>query len=75
MNGADGLHGAVIRPTAAFGAGPCDVLRRVFNVAGFAVQAVGRVDLQARLSAVLLHNFIHAGRAVARFGAGVLRVI
>ena len=39
------------------------------------MQAVGRVDLQARFAAVLLHDFIHAGRAVARFGAGVLRVI
>ena len=39
------LHRAIIRPAAAFGADPSDVLGGVFDVAGFAVHAVGGVDL------------------------------
>ncbi len=63
----EGLHPAVIRPARAFGANPSDVLRRVFDVAGFAVHAVCRVDLQAR-AAVFFDDFIHASRTIARFG-------
>src|SRR5262249_54024510 len=57
------LHVGIVRATAAFGGGPIDVLRRVFDIAGFAVDAVLRVDLEAR-ALLLLHDFIDAGRAI-----------
>ena len=41
-----GSHVRVVRPAAAFGRDPHDVLRRVLDVAGLAVHAVLRVDLQ-----------------------------
>jgi hypothetical protein len=40
-------HAGVVGNTAAFGRDPDDVLRRVRDVAGLAVHAVLRVDLQA----------------------------
>ena len=39
------LHHAINRPAAAFGNDPMNVLQWVFDVAGFAVDAVLRVDL------------------------------
>ena len=39
-------HADVVGPAAAFGRDPDDVLRRVLDVAGLAVHAVLRVDLQ-----------------------------
>ncbi len=45
------LHPHVVRPAAAFRRDPDDVLRRVLDVAGLAVHAVLRVDLQPRLAA------------------------
>ena len=68
------LHPAVIRPACAFGANPSNVLRRVFDVARFAVHAVGGVDLQAR-TAVFFNDFVHTGRTIARFGWGVFFVV
>ena len=55
-----GLHFAVVRAAAAFGADPGDVLGGVFDVAGFAVDAVGGVDLQAG-RAVFMVDLVHAG--------------
>src|SRR2546426_12776022 len=43
------LHVRVVRPAAAFGRDPDDVLQRILDVAGLALHAVLRVDLQARL--------------------------
>ena len=40
------LHHAINRPAAAFGNDPMNVLQWVFDVAGFAVDAVLCVDLQ-----------------------------
>src|SRR5574343_1206858 len=54
---------------------PVDVLRRILDVAGLAVHAVLRVDLQARLAFFLAENFIDAGRAEALFGRVVLRQV
>ena len=68
------LHPAVIRSARAFGANPSDVLRRVFDVARFAVNAVGGVDLQAR-TALLFDDFVHTGRTIARFGRSVFFVV
>ena len=47
---------------------PDDVLRRVLDVAGLAVHAVLRVDLQAVVAVVVLHELVDAGRAVAARG-------
>ena len=66
------LHGAVIGAAAAFGAHPGDILGGVFDVAGFAVHAVLRVDLQAVAVVFVFHELVHARRAVARLGTGVL---
>src|SRR5215831_8665505 len=58
------LHGLVVRPAAALWRNPIDVAVGVLHVAGFAVNAVLGVDLEARGSA-LLHPFIDARRAIA----------
>ena len=42
------------------------------DVAGLAVHAVLRVDLQAVVAVVVLDELVHAGRTVARFRAAVL---
>src|SRR5690606_40221702 len=41
----------------------------VLDIAGFAVHAVLRIDLQAVLAVVILDEIIDPGRAVACFGA------
>ena len=63
------LHIRVIRPAAAFRRHPVDVLGGILDIAGFAVDAVLGVDLQARLAAICLaHDFVDAGRTVALLG-------
>src|ERR1700722_12868277 len=57
-------HIRIIRPAAALWRHPGDVLVRVFDVAGFAVDAILRVDHVAWLAA-LLDPFIDASRAIA----------
>src|SRR3546814_6357253 len=42
------LHVRIIRPTATFRHHPIDILRRILDVAGLAMDAVLRVDLQTR---------------------------
>ena len=46
-------HIGIIRPFAALWHRPVDVLRRILDVAGFAVDAVLGVDLKARRLALL----------------------
>ncbi len=58
------LHVRVSRAARAFRRHPGDVLCRVLDVAGLAVNAVLGVDLEALLAVFLGHHFIHAGRAV-----------
>src|SRR3974390_1589457 len=65
----DNLHIRIIRPAAAFRRHPGDVLVRILDVAGFAVDAILSVDHELRRAA-LLYPFIHARRAVARGRAG-----
>jgi hypothetical protein len=67
------LHACVVGPTATFGCYPYDVLRRVFDVAGFAVHAVLRVDLQTVAVVVVLYILVNASGAVAALWARVLR--
>ena len=62
------LHARVIRPAAALRRDPHDVLRRVFDVAGFAMHAVLRIDLQALGVVGVLHELVDAGWAVTALG-------
>src|SRR5665213_209234 len=63
-------HIRVIRPAAAFGRNPGNVLIRVLDIAGFAVDAVLRVDDEFRLAA-LLYPLIYAGRAITLGGPAI----
>jgi hypothetical protein len=49
-----------------------DVLQRILDVAGLAMHAVLRVDLQPPPAGIISHEFVHSGGAVARLGAVVL---
>ena len=62
-------HVGVIRPAAAFRGNPGDVLVRILDVAGFAVDAVLRVDHEF-WGAGLLDPFINASGAVTRRRSG-----
>src|ERR1039457_60224 len=57
-------HVLIIRPAAALGRNPGDVLIRVLDVAGFAVDAILRVDDKFRRTR-LLNPFIDPGRTKA----------
>ena len=59
------LHVAVVWAAGAFGYHPVDILRWVFDVTGFAVNAVLRIDLKAFVATRLLDHFINPSRAVA----------
>src|SRR6185437_433437 len=61
-------HIGVVRPAAPLRGNPGNVLVRILDVAGFAVDAVLRVDHEFR-EAAFLHPFIDASRAVPRGGA------
>ena len=61
----DRLHVRVVGPVATLRDGPSDVLAWVFDVAGFAVHAVLKVNLEARLFAIFRDDFINACGTVA----------
>ena len=65
------LHIGVIRSTQAFRGYPADILRGVFDIAGFTVNTVLSVNLKARF-VTICDYFIHSRRAVAlsRFVVG-----
>src|SRR4029453_9562401 len=63
-------HVRVIRAPAAFGRNPGNVLVRVLDVAGFAVDAVWRVD-DKTWRPRLLDPFVNRGRTIARRRAGI----
>src|SRR5262245_11375463 len=65
--GGAGSHVRIVRPAAAFRRHPDDILVRVLDVAGFAVDAVLRVDLEARARR-FLDPFIDAGRTITAGG-------
>jgi NAD(P)-dependent dehydrogenase (short-subunit alcohol dehydrogenase family) len=68
------LHVRVVRSATAFRDCPDDILFRVFDVAGFAVHAVCRADLEY-LFATFLHDLIHPGRAISLRWFVILRQI
>src|SRR5258706_13190465 len=65
-------HVRVVRAAATFRDDPYDVLRRILDVAGLAVDAVLRIHLQPGLR-VFRHEFVHPSRTVTRLGSGVNR--
>src|SRR6185437_11441580 len=63
------LHRLVIRSSTTLRRDPGDVPVRILDVAGFAMDTVLGVDLEARTSR-LFHPFIDTGRAIAVRGTG-----
>jgi hypothetical protein len=57
------LHVGVIGASSAFRHDPVDILRRILDVAGLAVNAILGVDLQSRAPA-FFDIFVDAGRAI-----------
>jgi hypothetical protein len=68
------LHIGVVRTAPALRRYPGDILIRVLDIAGFAMDAVLRVDDIARLAS-FLDPFIDAGRAIARRGPAIAVVL
>src|SRR5690348_7259473 len=62
-----GSHVGVVGASTAFRYHPFDVLRRILDVAGLAVHAIRRIDLQPG-RASLVHEFVHPCGTVARLG-------
>src|SRR5690606_8222283 len=58
------LHVWIVRTASTLWGNPGDVLGRIFNITGFAVYAVLRVDLEAFFAFRSFNNFVHASRAV-----------
>src|SRR3954470_24181765 len=58
-------HVGVVRALTTLRNDPVDVLGRVLDVAGLAVDAVLVIDLEARRLALLAHHLVDAGRAIA----------
>jgi hypothetical protein len=69
------FHVRVIGASAAFWSDPVDVLGRVLDVAGLAVDAVLGVDLQSRLTARLLDKFINSCGAISLLRPGIDRQV
>src|SRR3546814_253504 len=65
------LHIRIVRTTAALRRDPVDVLIGVLDVAGLAVDAVLRIDLELHRPIVLLKPFIDPRRAIAGRRAGI----
>jgi hypothetical protein len=65
------LHPGVVRTTATLWGHPHDILRGVFDVAGFAVYAILSVDLQPFPTRFVRHKLIHTRGAVAAFGTAI----
>src|SRR5713226_10260026 len=68
-------HVGIVGTAAAFGHGPIDILCRILDVAGLAMDAVLRVDLETRLAIVGGHHLVNASRAVALRGLGIERQV
>src|SRR5690606_9773218 len=76
-----GFHGHVpaARPSevlivwtgAAFRRGPVDDLVRILDVAGLAVNAIGRVDLQAPATLAVIHHLVHTGGTEVLTGVAI----
>src|SRR3546814_13109572 len=72
---ATALHVRIIRPTATFRHHPIDILRRILDVAGLAMDAVLRVDLQTRVTFFGSDDFVNPGRAISLLRSVIEREI
>src|SRR5262245_2068599 len=68
-------HVRVVRSSPALGSYPDDVLGGILDVAGLAVHAVLRVDLQLVGALGVFHELVYAGGAIAALGTCVFREI
>ena len=68
------LHIGVVRSTQSFRGYPADILRGIFDIAGFTVNAVLSINLKARF-VTICDYFIHSRRAVALSGFVVGRKV
>src|SRR5215471_18579456 len=68
-------HVSVCGPVAAFRRRPNDILRRVFDIAGFTVHAVRRVNHEPRIIVAVCHDFEHSRGAIALCGLRIDRQI
>src|SRR3546814_1630882 len=69
------LHVRISRPTATFRHHPIDILRRILDVAGLAMDAVLRVDLQTRVTFFGSDDFVNPGRAISLLRSVIEREI
>ena len=58
------LHGAIVRTSSSFRYDPVDILGRILDVAGFAMNAVLRVNLELFISILFNNNFIDTGGTI-----------
>ena len=65
------LHPGVIWTPTAFRHDPVDILRRVLDVAGLAVHAILRVDLETLVTGFVGQYFVHTGRAIPHGGLAI----
>ena len=63
------LHLRVDRAFATLRHNPGNVLRGILDIAGLAMHAILRIDLQAWIvTGFVPHDLVHAGRAITLFG-------
>ncbi len=60
------LHAGVIRAAAPFRHHPSNVLCRIFDITGFTVHAVCRINLKSHFVCVIADYFENTGRAIGR---------
>ena len=63
------LHATVNRTFTTLWGHPNNILGWVFNITGFAMNAVLGVDLQFIFAGIVFDKFVNTGRAIALFGA------
>src|SRR5450755_3767647 len=66
------LQRLVVGSRTALGGGPVDDAVRILDVAGLAMHAVGRVDLQPPAALTVVDHLVHTGRAEALAGVAEL---
>ena len=69
------LQQGIARPLPPLRTGPGDIFKWVFDIAGFAVQTVGRIQFQLALAAFFVNfYFIDIARAKSGAGAAILGI-
>ena len=71
-------HIGIIGPTAAFRCHPCDILSRILDVTGFAMDAILRIDHQVWIGfgiSIRINNLIDPGWAIQAGGFSIKHII